>query len=176
MTSKNSVVCPSCGYVNKVPLAKDRCISCGAKVGSAERTSTRQAEVERRYQQQGFSVAWFGISLVVVAVLTVAVIVGLPMVVPLLDFEGSAGAMMTIPVWFGAGLLVGLISPGRTFAEPVAATVLVSGPTVWFLINSQTVKVWPSFLYGLMAILGVVFALIGAYAGERFQTGGPVSR
>ena len=65
--------------------------------------------------------------------LTAALVVGLPMVVPLFDFEGSAGMLVSIPVWFVGGMLVGLISPGKTFIEPVVASFLIAVPTAMFL-------------------------------------------
>ena len=134
---------------------------------------SRQEELERRYQQEGFSPLWFGVSLVVMGVLTAAIVMGLPMVVPALDFEGSAGMIMAIPVWFVAGLLVGLISPGKTFIEPVVASFLIAIPTAFLLFRSQTVKTMPAFMYILMGALGVLFTLIGAYIGERIQMGPP---
>lgn len=167
------IVCPSCGHKNTAPLTKNRCASCGARVDSlAEDVAT---EPESRFQQDGFNTVWLGIAFVVTGVLTAAVVMGLPMVVRVLDFEGSAGMVVAIPVWFVAGLLVGLISPGKTFIEPVIATFLVAIPTVFFLIRSQTVKTMPVFMYVLMAALGILFCLIGSYAGERIQTG-PVSK
>jgi hypothetical protein len=132
--------------------------------GKAKRTT-------RALRQRGFSFAWFAIALGVVGVLTAALVFGLPHVVPMLDFEGSAGAMVALVAYWGAGFLVGLISPGRTFAEPAVATVFVAGPTAVLLHQGQTVKVWPFFVYVLMAALGVLFALIGAYFGERAQDG-----
>jgi hypothetical protein len=128
-----------------------------------------RARDERR--QERFSFAWLLISLAVTAILTAAVIVGLPMVARQVDFEGSAGMLMAIPVWFMSGLLVGLISPGRTFVEPTCAAALVSVPTVAFLIQSQTVKTLPLFLYVMFAALGVFFALLGSFVGERIQMG-----
>ena len=109
----------------------------------------------------------------VMGVLTAAIVMGLPMVVPALDFEGSAGMIMAIPVWFVAGLLVGLISPGKTFIEPVVASFLIAIPTAFLLFRSQTVKTMPAFMYILMGALGVLFTLIGAYIGERIQMGPP---
>jgi RsiW-degrading membrane proteinase PrsW (M82 family) len=98
---------------------------------------------------------------------------GLPMVVPALDFEGSAGMMISIPVWFVGGMLTGLISPGKTFVEPVVAVFLVAIPTAFLLFRSQTVKTMPWWMYALMSALGVLFTLIGAYLGERIQMGPP---
>jgi hypothetical protein len=97
----------------------------------------------------------------------------MPMVIPAFDFEGSAGMLVSIPVWCIAGVLVGLISPGKTFIEPVVATFLIAMPTAFLLFQSQTVKTMPAFMYVLMSALGVLFALIGAYVGERIQMGPP---
>ncbi len=167
----NKVTCPSCGFSNTLPLANSRCVSCGAKIEDLKRQLSRQEEIERRYQQQGFSVAWFGISIVVMSVLTAAIVVGLPKLVPALDFEGSAGMLVAIPVWFLGGVLVGLVSPGRTFIEPVVAALLVSLPTAYLLHRGQTVKTMPFFMYILWAAIGVLFSLIGSYTGERVQMG-----
>jgi hypothetical protein len=79
--------------------------------------------------------------------------------------------MVALVAYFVGGFLVGLISPGRTFAEPAASTAVVAFPTAFVLHQGQTVKVWPGFLYVMMAALGIVFALIGAYYGERAQLG-----
>jgi drug/metabolite transporter (DMT)-like permease len=68
-------------------------------------------------------------------------------------------------------MLVGLISPGKTFLEPVVATFLVAMPTAFMLFQGQTVKTMPAFMYVLMSALGVLFSLIGSYAGERVQVG-----
>lgn len=173
MAQAKTVVCPSCGFKNSLPLPNNRCVSCGAKIEDLKRTLSRQEELERRYQQEGFSPAWFGISILIVGVLTAAIVMGLPMVVPLFDFEGSAGMLISIPTWFISGMLIGLISPGKTFIEPVVATFLVAMPTAFLLFQSQTVKTMPAFMYVLMSALGVLFTLIGSYTGERIQMGPP---
>jgi len=126
---------------------------------------------DRRWKQEGFSVLWCGIGIVVQAVLTAALVIGLPMVVGALDFEGSNGMAVCIPVWFVGGLLLGMISPGKTFIEPVVAAFLVAIPTVFYLAKSQTVRTMPSFMYVIMALIGVMFTLVGAYLGERVQMG-----
>lgn len=176
MSSPKTVICPSCGFKNHLPLANNRCVSCGARVEELKRTLSREEELERRYQQEGFNFFWLGISLLIQAVLTAALVVGLPMVVPVLDFEGSAGMLVAIPVWFVGGVLIGLISPGKTFIEPVAAAFLVAVPTAWFLFQTQTVKTMPSFMYVLLSALGVLFTLIGSFVGERVQMGPPPKR
>jgi len=138
-----------------------------------KRNLTHQEELDRRYQQEGFSLVWFAISVGIMAVLTTAVVIGLPLVIPLLDLEGSAGMIVSIPVWFAGGILIGLISPGRTFIEPVVATFLVALPSAFLLFQSQTVKTLPLFMYLLLAAVGVLFTLVGSYLGERIQLGPP---
>ena len=168
-----SVVCPNCGYKTNPP-GSARCVSCGARIealGAVKRS--REEELERRYQQEGVSLAWMGIALIVQGVLTAALVFGLPMVIPTLDFEGSNGMAICIPVWFVGGLLVGMISPGRTFIEPVVASFIVAIPTTYMLVENQTVRRMPNFLYIIMAAIGVLFTLIGAYLGERIQLGPP---
>jgi len=173
MAGARTIVCPSCGFRNTLPLANDRCVSCGAKIEDMKRNLTHQEELDRRYQQEGFSLVWFAISVGIMAVLTTAVVIGLPLVIPLLDLEGSAGMIVSIPVWFAGGILIGLISPGRTFIEPVVATFLVALPAAFLLFQSQTVKTLPLFMYLLLAAVGVLFTLVGSYLGERIQLGPP---
>ncbi len=173
MAQPKTIHCPSCGFRNTAPLANQRCVSCGAKIDEFRRSMSRQEELERRYQQEGFSLLWFVVSLGITAILTTAVVIGLPLVVPMFDFEGSAGMVVAIPVWFAGGVLVGLVSPGRTFIEPVAATFLVALPTAFWLFRTQTVKTLPLFMYALLAVVGVLFTLVGSYVGERIQLGAP---
>jgi hypothetical protein len=168
-----SVNCPACGVKNSPVPANGRCISCGAQMESLKPVRNAEQERQRRYQQDGFSVAWMLIAILVQSVLTAALVVGLPMVVSSLDFEGSAGMTMAIPVWFVGGLLLGMISPGKTFIEPVVAAFLVAIPTVFYLARSQTVRTMPLFMYIIMAGIGVLFTLIGSYLGERIQMGPP---
>lgn len=124
-----------------------------------------------RHRPDGFSVLWCGISLLVQAVLTAAIVMGLPMVVSSLDFEGRYGMMVAVPLWFVGGILLGMISPGKTVAEPVVATLLVAMPTVWHLIRTQTVRTLPLFMYVILAMIGVMFTMVGTYIGERIQMG-----
>ena len=167
--STSALACPACGAHHPSITVDQRCVACGARLrDGSQRPGTDE---ERGHHQEGFSPTWCGISLLVVGILTAAVVIGLPMVVPLFDFEGSAGMMLSIPVWFVSGMLVGLISPGRRVLEPVVATFLVALPTAFLLFTGQTVKVLPSFMYVLLSALGVLFSMIGSYAGERIQVG-----
>ena len=165
--------CPSCGFTKNPPNSV-RCVSCGQKLeGLGKTTRSREEELERRYQQEGISVQWLAIAFAVQGVLTAALVFGLPMVIPAIDLEGGNGMTVCIPVWFVGGLLVGMISPGRTFIEPVVASFIVAIPTTFFLVDSETVRTLPTFLYVIMAAIGILFTLIGAYIGERIQLGPP---
>jgi hypothetical protein len=165
--------CPSCGFT-KTPATSARCVSCGQKIEALGKvTRSREEELERRYQQEGISVQWLAIAFAVQGILTAALVFGLPMALPAIDFEGGNGMTVCIPVWFVGGLLVGMISPGRTFIEPVVASFIVAIPTTFFLVDSQTVRTLPTFLYVIMAAIGILFTLIGAYIGERIQLGPP---
>lgn len=170
MAQKTSppVICPSCGAKNAAS-AGNRCVSCGAAMDAV---GSRGAAGQAR-RSGGFSPLWWLISLGVQAVLTAALVVGLPMAVPVLDFEGSNGMIVAIPVWFVGGTLIGMISPGKTYAEPAIASFLVQAPTVLFLWKGQTVRTMPLFMYAFLGLIGVLFALVGAYLGERIQMGPP---
>ncbi len=161
------IVCGSCGFKNTAPLDNERCVSCGSRIDEIGEISL--ADDGNPYQQSTFQPKWFAIALLVMMLLTTGIVFGLPMAVPLFDFEGQAGMMMSIPVWFIGGLLVGVISPGRTFMEPVAAVLLVAIPTAFILQQGQTVKTMPVFLYILFSAVGLLFTLICAYTGERIQ-------
>jgi hypothetical protein len=166
--STSPVICPSCSFSNP-PNTQGRCASCGAQM-----TGTGDANVapgDEEFKQTVFSPLWFGLSILIVGTLTGAIVFGLPMLVPIFDFEGMAGMLVAIPVWFACGLVVGLVSPGRTFAEPVAATLLVAVPTALQLVRTQTVKAMPTFMYVLLSLVGLLFALVGSYVGERIQVG-----
>lgn len=173
MASGKLVTCASCGFDKNAP-GSTRCGSCGAKIEAIARTArSREEELERRYQQEGVSVQWLFIAIVVQGVLTAALVFGLPRLVTLLDFEGGNGMIVCVPVWFIGGLLVGMISPGRTFVEPMVASLIVAIPSTFLLVQSQTVRTMPTFLYVIMSAIGIMFTLIGAYIGERIQLGPP---
>lgn len=172
MATAKLVACTSCGFA-KNPPGSVRCGSCGAKIEALAKARSREEEQARRYQQEGLSVQWLFIAVLVQGVLTAALIFGLPRVVTMLDFEGGNGMIVCIPVWFVGGLLVGMISPGRTFVEPMIASFVVAIPTTFLLVETQTVRTMPTFLYVVMSAIGVMFTLIGAYIGERIQLGPP---
>lgn len=173
MAAAKLVQCPTCGF-EKNPVGSTRCVSCGAKIEALGRGArSREEELERRYQQEGVSLQWMAIALAIQGVLTAALVFGLPKVLTAIDFEGGNGMTVCIPVWFVGGLLVGMISPGRTFIEPVVASFVVAIPATFLLVENQTVRTMPTFLYVIMAAIGILFTLIGAYIGERIQLGPP---
>jgi hypothetical protein len=165
MTSTHQVLCSACGFTNRQRPGDDRCSSCGARFEVGHTLSLRPGD--RRFEQEGFSLAWLGISFVACATLTLGVVMGLPQVVTAIDLEGSAGMLVSIPIWFCSGLLIGGATPRRTFAEPVLATLLIAIPTAFLLFRLQTVKTMPAFMYVLMSALGLLFTLIGAYLGNQ---------
>jgi hypothetical protein len=142
----------------------------------SHRSSRSETDEYGRRAADGFSVLWCGVALLVQVVLTAAIVVGLPMVVPALDFEGRYGMMVAMPVWFVGGVLLGMISPGKRVMEPVLATLVVAGPTVWHLLRTQTVRTMPFFMYVVLAFIGIMFTMIGSYLGERIQMGPPQKR
>ncbi len=173
MAKAATITCTNCGFANNPPGTK-RCGSCGAPIDAAAAAQQKRAdEHDRRYQQEGVSVRWMAIAIAVQGILTAALVFGLPQVMTAIDFEGGNGMLVCIPVWALGGTLVGMISPGRTFIEPFVASFLVAIPTAWLLHANQTVRTMPAFLYVIMAAIGVLFTLIGAYVGERIQLGAP---
>lgn len=170
--STKTITCQSCGF-SKNPPGSVRCASCGAKLDDIGKSRLSDNAADRRYQQEGVDIKWMGIATIVQGVLTAAVVFGIPMLVSAIDFEGGNGMIACIPIWFVGGILIGLISPGRTFIEPVIGSFIVAIPTTYLLIQSQTVRTMPPFLYVVMAAIGVLFTLIGSYAGERIQLGPP---
>jgi hypothetical protein len=163
MNKKPAIACAVCGFVDRTHATLGRCSSCGAKF---EGLPTNKVPNTRR---SAFNWEWFAFSLGVSALLTAAVVYGLPNLIPLLDFEGSAGILVAIPTWFVGALLVGLSAPGKRLFEPVVATLVIAVPTVTLLYRGQTVKTLPLFVYLLLAMVGLLFALLGAHAGERLQ-------
>ena len=161
------VDCPLCSARSAAMPEGRRCASCGALMDGPRGARGPAAK------RAAFSPLWCLIALVVQAVLTVALVVGLPLVVHQLDCEGSHGMTVSIPVWLLGGTLIGMIAPGKMILEPVAGSALVAIPTVYYLIQSETVRTMPVFMYVIMALIGVLFTLIGAYIGERIQMGPP---
>ena len=65
------------------------------------------------------------------------------------------------------------MTPPEPPIEPAVASLIVAIPTTFLLIQSQTVRTMPLFLYLIFAAIGILLTLIGAYIGERIQLGPP---
>jgi hypothetical protein len=131
----------------------------------------RSEGAQRGREAPKFNPASFATSLAISLLLTGAILFGMPRVVPALDFEGSAGMMVAVPTWFVGGFLVGLIAPPGSLVELVCAVLFVAAPTAFLLFEGQTVKTMPAVLYAVLALVGLLFAVIGAHLGERWQRG-----
>ena len=73
------ITCSNCGC-DKNPKGAPRCIQCGHALesGPVRVQRSEEEELARRYQQEGVSLQWLGLALVVQAALTGIVIFGLP--------------------------------------------------------------------------------------------------
>ena len=174
-SANDQVICHVCGFKNE-PTA-ERCVSCGAKLEELSGAYSAEEEVRRRNQQSGFDIKWAGISFVVYLALQGIILAALPMVIEAYDPQGFSGLMISFAVWFVGGILVGFMSPGKTFFEPALGALLAVIPTVWWLV-SQTPSgpehlgggfqlTMPAYVIG--GLLGGMISLFGAYVGERLQ-------
>ena len=59
----------------------------------------------------------------------------LPAIIPAYDpFQNVWGILISSMTWFVGGIVVGFVSPGRTFLEPALAAVIASFPTIGYLM------------------------------------------
>lgn len=159
------IICGVCGTKNQ---GLGRCASCGAKL--EDLTALTEAEREARaHEQLTFRWSWVAISVALFGVLQGIAIGLLPMVIEAYEPQGLAGLAISGAIWFVGGIVVGFVSPGRTFLEPVVAAILVAIPTVLWIDHI-------TFLYPLSALsqivtpmLGVMVTILGAFIGERMQ-------
>ena len=144
---EKKIVCSSCGFANTPPLASNRCVSCGVKLEDEGRRSGRHDDLERRFQQEGFSLKWFAISLVIMLVMTAALVAGLPVIVPPLDFEGSAvlaGGNAEIQSLMLA-LFAEAQAQGRLRSSDLSLAVIVSRAFVYGLARMHADGHFPSW-------------------------------
>ncbi|MEM9193620.1 MAG: zinc ribbon domain-containing protein [Myxococcota bacterium] len=167
MAASSDIICPVCGATN--PESAKRCGSCGARLETLERQLTAEEEAARRYQQTGFEWKWVFISLGVYIVLQGIFLVGLDMLVAALDFQGLPGLMISAALWFVGGIIVGFLSPGKTFLEPAIGALLAVLPTVAWLMYIDVVAQISMPAYIIGGFLGVMITLFGAFIGERVQ-------
>ncbi len=169
MAAVEQIVCPICGAKN--PSNVERCQSCGARIEVFKRGEglSEDEELERRDQQEGFEWKWAGISSAIYLTLQAIILVALPFVISTYDPQGLPGLMISAGVWFVGGLIVGVISPGKTFIEPAVGACIAVGPTIGWLVYIADVHQLSVLAYIVGGILGVMVTLFGAYLGERIQ-------
>lgn len=164
------ITCPMCGFKNAAD--KVRCQSCGAKLEAVSVTYTAEEEAARRYQQETFEWRWAFLAFGVYMALQGVILALLPRVISAFDPQGMSGLLISVVVWFFGGIVVGVISPGKTFVEPAVGALLAALPTIAFLALTTPKGFQPPMLaYIILAILGVMISLLGAFVGERVQMG-----
>lgn len=157
----NKVPCPSCSVA--VPTDLPRCPSCGATMDAAAYRLSAMSDPEAGKQNTAFQWKWVFIALGIFLVVQVPPIV-------VLDFDGWAGIGISIGVWFLGGMLVGFLSPGRTFVEPAIAALFAAVPTAIYLRWTTPEGLGPeTFHYVISGVLGAGVGLFGARIGESIQ-------
>jgi uncharacterized membrane protein YhdT len=168
MAAEAEILCPMCGGKN--PADVERCRSCGAKVEALNSAYSSEEEEARRYQQDHFEWRWAVRAAVVYLIAQTVILVGLPFVIPTFDPQGLPGLLISVVVWFFGGIVVGFVSPGKTFIEPAVGAMIAVIPTVTYLAVTTPEGFQPTLLaYIVTALLGVMISLFGAFLGEKFQ-------
>jgi hypothetical protein len=167
----DTVTCPMCGFENQ--HSAQRCASCGAKIeafGAGEYTD--EELLARRFEQENFEWKWAGIACgIYLALQFVALVVG-PRIFSSYDPQGLAGLGISVVIWFIGGIIMGLVSPGKTFLEPAVGAAIAAFPTIAYQHAITPEGFEPSMLaYIVAGLLGIMISLLGAYLGERMQMG-----
>lgn len=166
----SEITCPMCGFKN--PSDGERCRSCGAKLEAMTVQYTAEEEAARRYQQENFEWRWAFSAFGVYMLLQAFILALLPRVISSFDPQGMSGLLISVAVWFAGGIVVGVISPGKTFVEPAVGALLAAFPTIAYLALVTPAGFQPPMLaYIVLALLGVMISLLGAFVGERVQMG-----
>ncbi len=132
--ASSELICAVCGANN--PANIQRCRSCGAKLESLSSMDlSEEEERARRMQQDGFEWKWVFIAFAVYVTLQAIFLFGLRFVIATYDPQGLPGLLISAGVWFVGGILVGAISPGKTFLEPTVAALLAVIPTIAYLMS-----------------------------------------
>lgn len=173
MASKDPIVCHVCGFKNQ-PEAQ-RCQSCGARVEGVSVDYSPEEEAYRRNQQTGFEAKWVALAFCVYFLFQAIALAALPAVIPSYDpFQNVWGIMISSVTWFLGGIVVGFVSPGRTFLEPAVAATIAVVPTIAYLMWRTPGEPGDGFDPSLLAytvggIMGVMISLFGAFLGEKIQ-------
>ncbi|MFW5925142.1 MAG: hypothetical protein ACOC9O_00420 [Myxococcota bacterium] len=171
----DEIVCTICGANNQATA--DRCISCGARLDAlGARELTDEEELARRHQQDTFEWKWVFVAFGIYMVLQAIVLAGLQLVIPTYDPQGLWGLLISAAVWFAGGILVGVLSPGKTFIEPAVGALLAVAPTVVYLNMIADVYKLSTLAYVVGGLLGVMVTLFGAFLGEKIQPSSSAQR
>jgi len=168
----DTVTCPMCGFENQGGAT--RCVSCGAKIEALGAGDyTEEESLAKRFEQENFEWKWAGIACgVYVAMQTVFLLI-LPMIISSFDPQGLAGLGISVVIWFFGGIVMGVISPGKTFLEPAVGAAIAALPTIAYQRAITPEGFEPSMLaYVVAGVLGIMISLFGAFIGERIQMGG----
>jgi hypothetical protein len=174
MASKDPIVCHVCGFKNNPDAA--RCTSCGARLEAISVEYTAEEAHARRYQQTGFEVKWAIAAFAIYFAFQAIALALLPAVIPAYDpFQNVWGILISSITWFLGGIVVGFLSPGRTFLEPAAASLIAAFPTMGYLMwrtpGSPGDGFDPSIMaYTVGGLIGVMISLFGAFLGEKIQS------
>lgn len=172
---KDQIVCHVCGFKNNA--TDPRCVSCGAKLEELSGSYSAEEEARKRDQQKGFAVKWAVASFVIYCVLQALMLVLLPMAIDAYDPQGFSALMVSVGVWAFGGILVGFISPGKTFIEPAVGALFAVIPTIWWVATRTPSGPedlgggfdLPMAAYVIGGLLGGMVSLFGAFLGERLQ-------
>lgn len=161
-------VCPMCGFKNAA--TQKRCVSCGARLESVGGDDlSADEEHERRHQQEKFEWKWVFVAFGVYVTLQAVFLVALPFVISTYDPQGPNGLFISAAVWFVGGIVVGMVSPGKTFIEPAVGALLAVIPTVAWLQQITDIYQMSVMLYIVGGLIGVMLTLFGAFLGEKIQ-------
>jgi len=162
------ITCPMCGFKN--PDSASRCRSCGARVEAPTGGYSVDDAYERRHQQDQFEWRWALIACGLYLVAQWVALVPLQRFIPNFDPQGLPGLMISVGIWFLGAVLVGVISPGKTFLEPAVGAAIAVIPTIVYLEATTPEGFEPTVLaYTVTALFGVMLALFGAFLGEKLQ-------
>jgi hypothetical protein len=168
------ITCPMCGFKN--PEDQERCRSCGAKVEALAVSYSAEEAHARRYQQEDFEWKWALLAAAVFTGLQGVVLGVLPALVHTFDPQGLPGLMLSVPVFFAGGIVLGLVSPGKTFIEPAVGGMIAAVPALVLVAVRTPDGFEPTALaYIVCAVMGVMMALFGAFLGEKIQMGSPAA-
>jgi hypothetical protein len=167
MATDDTITCAVCGASN--PADAERCGSCGARLEELTRDLSEDEQDARRYQQDTFEWKWVLVAFLLDMLLGAVVFAGLPLVLPMYDPQGSVGLAIAGCVWFVGAVIVGRLSPGKTFLEPPVGALLAVLPTLTYLDSIADVHELPKLAYVVGGLLGILATLMGAFVGERLQ-------